>query len=221
MRQHPLNPAPRAITFLLVLSFAVLAPAVDSQTVDKRIRSGGFGLRAGAIAPSTWTVEGDDYGTTLSVGVGAFLETALREGLSARFAADIHNISSSSLNDQELFFTFLVGPRWLIRRSESNIKLRPGASLGVGYMGKFGNERFDRVVPGSGDADTTANQRDRIDRTTYLAYALELELLFLSPRNQTVVTFVDFGFIGTLSGGNSETDASINPTVTAHIGVMY
>lgn len=204
---------------MLLAAGAAAAPGAD--LIDKRLRNGGFGVRAGAIAPSTWSVEDENFGTAMSVGMGAFLETALKEGFSLRFATDVHNISSDLLRDQEMLFTFLVGPRWSLKRTNPGLVLRPGVSIGIGYMGNIGTTIVRDSTYIDGNLVRTGSREDRINSTTYLAYSIELEVMFLNRRNQNFATFVDFGILGAPTGGNSGVDASINPTITMHLGVMY
>jgi len=225
VHQRGEKPIIRLLTYISLTVFlasaSISAQVPESNPVDKRIRNGGFGVRAGAIAPSTWSVADDDFGTTMSVGMGAFIETAVTQGLSLRFATDIHNIASSLLRDQELLFTFLVGPRWSLDQRNPGLVVRPGFSLGIGYIGNVGTalERDSTILDGT----FVPNYRevDRINSTAYLAYSVEVEVMFLNRRNQNFATFVDFGLLGAASGGNSDVDASFRPTVTMHVGVMY
>ena len=191
----------RCLTVLFVACF-VVAGATQAQWVDKRLRKGGFGIKAGMVSQTTVSVSGRKYGSQFAMSGGIFFELPVTDRLMIGLHGDLHNVVMNQLEDNEPFLDAGIGPKYLAIVESANLAFKPGFAIGFGYLGPMGPK-----------------QARKFARTSYLTWRLSTELLFLTQRQHAYVTEVVL--FGTALGGNSEIDVTTNPTFLLRVGIMY
>jgi hypothetical protein len=191
----------RLLICLLAAGF-LCASSADAQFVDKRLRKGGFGIKAGLVSQTTISFSGHQYGSKFAMSGGIFFEFPLSDRFMLGLSGDLHNVIMNQIEDNEPFLDVSVGPKYLAVVESANIAVKPGAAIGFGYLGPMG-PKFAR----------------KIARTSYMTWRISSEVLFLSQRQHAYLT--ELVLMGTAFGRNSEVEVTTNPTFLIRFGIMY
>jgi hypothetical protein len=193
----------------LAIAGLLCTASINAQYVDKRLRKGGFGAKVGFLAPTTASVDGRQYSTQFGMSGGIFFDKPLSRRIMLGLSVDLYNFIFKGLEDNEPYLDINIGSKYVIVAQSSDIALMPGFSIGFGYLGPIGPYR---------DSVDYA-KRYRVDRTAYMTWQLDLDVLFLTRRQYALIT--EFAVFGTAFGRNSEVELTTNPTILLRVGFMY
>jgi len=188
--------------FLLVTVLISLLPGVvwalkpDPNAVDKRIRSGGVGIRAGLSNESRYWVNGHSYELKTSLGLGVFFDVALSKRSAITITTDLYDVH-------------LFGTRqWLM-------------NIALGYKPTIYYSAAKKIAWRAAGTVGFANLAEiaRMEPTNYLTLKLAAELLMFHNKNIGYV--FELGVTGSPTGGNDDSDVTWGPVWTLRVGVMY
>ena len=193
-------------SFILVILVCLLAGTAMGQSNPTGERSTAFGMKVGFIFGGTVNFEGKDahayegdFDTDKSYSFGVFLDFPFHKALHAQVSLDIHDFAlDSRLGDaSENLLLGSVGLRYVFRTEDKRLAVRPGASIGYGYMS---------------DVDVT-------DATTHVISVISSEFVFYPGQKMGIL--VELGMLWDVSGGNDEYDVTGGPMPLIRGGLMF
>ena len=181
-----------AILFSLFIGGFIFSSA---NAMDKRIRHGGAGFKAGLINKTTFLIDNIEYESKFGLTAGVFFDVALIRKTKLSFAFDFHDINV--MNDRQWMIDVSVGLKPTIYNERGRTAIKPGIAGGFGYMFDVG----------------------KIESTTYITIKYLTEFMFLVDEKYSYL--IEFSVMDTFNGGNNDIDVSFNPSVSLRLGVMY
>ena len=193
-------------SFLVAACFCLLAGAVVGQSNAPTERSASFGMKAGFIFGGTVDFESKgsgayngDFDTKESYSLGVFLDFPFYKALHAQLNLDIHDFAlESKLSDaSENLLLGSVGLRYVHFTEDKRLAIRPGASIGYGYLTDVGIT----------------------DATTHVISVVSSEFVFY-PGQKTGI-LAELGLLWDISGGNDEYDVTGGPMLLIRGGLIF
>jgi hypothetical protein len=189
--------------FLTLLIFFVFTSTsfsqfTDNKPVPNQIKNGGVGLKVGVINTGKLTVAQRELDPQASISFGVFFEFKLASRVVISPAFDLYNIHIYSLNNYMADLNILLKP--ILYSHHSSFAVKPSVGVGIGRLASW-------------------EIAEMTSATTYLSAKANIELAFFSMKKHAWL--LEVGYSAYPSGGNSKVDASINPSLTVRVGVMY
>jgi hypothetical protein len=183
--------------WIWVLVLCVVLPVcVQAQLMDKRIRRGGVGVKAGFLNASTFHI--DSAGEEMRYGLtgGVFFDVPVVQPVAMTIAVDIHDIQLYT--SRQMMINPQLGLKPTVKYiEERKYALRPLATVGFAYLYDIG----------------------RLEATSYLTVRAACEALFF--QNKNIAYVLELSVFGAPYGGNSAVDVTFGPVWSLRVGVMY
>lgn len=166
------------------------------ELLDKRIRRGGVGARAGLLNAATFHIGDADESMKFGLTGGVFFDVPVVQPVAMTIVVDIHDIQL--YNSRQMMINPQVGIKPTVKYfKDLKYALRPSATVGFGYLYDVG----------------------RLEASSYLTLRAAFEVLFFQNKNIGYVA--ELSVFGAPTGGNSAVDVTFGPVWSLRLGVMY
>lgn len=194
----------RFLSFLLALSVCSGSlsaerifppPKAERGGFPKHLRNGAVGVRIGAINTGEISLDGHQFDADPSGMLGVFFDVPVFSNIMLTASADVYDIRF--LGVSQLYFDGAVGVKPYFYRPNANLAFRPVLSVGLGYLAEVASIR----------------------PSTFLTLKGGMELaVFTEGRHAWVF---DIGYFMAPTGGWSDHEVTLAPSLYLRAGVMY
>ncbi len=191
----------KTLRLSLVPALSLATLAVSALAGDMPQRSGAFGIKGGLFGDGTIDIASKhiggyvgDFETDGSYSFGVFFERNIYSPVRAVLSVDIHDVKT--ITENQSLLDIAVGLKGHIGLPESPFVIRPGVSVGYGYLQKFG----------------------WLENSHYTTLKAAAEFALCGHKGTGVLCGV--GLLWALSGGNDTYDITGGPMLLTRIGLL-